>query len=313
MGAPGRHQGPQAQLRPGARQEVLLQQGLGRPRRHDRARGGLHADLDRRRRVPRLPSAALGVRGLDAARRGRGLPQGRRPDRGDGRHLPRRRRRRGRRRVRRPDLLAAARRRSARQGHLLRAARGVRRRRATQRRPVPRRPGRLQPPRLVAAARRPGRGAAGLGGAVRPGHPRHARPLGVPRRGRRRTATRRDRVRVRRDHDPAVEVHRDRARARRVHRAARLGVAGARLARGGPRGPPGALDDRPHRLPGDGAPDGARAEPAAQAPPPGTRRVRPRLHRPAPRGRRRPGGTAHERLNRPRRERDPPPGGRCHG
>ena len=38
----------------------------------------------------------VGLRGLDAARRGRGLPQGRRPDRRDGRHLPRRARRRGR-------------------------------------------------------------------------------------------------------------------------------------------------------------------------------------------------------------------------
>ena len=56
------------------------------------------------------------VRGLDAARRRRGLPQGRRPDRRHGRHLPRRPRGRGRRRLRRADLLAAARGRAARPG-----------------------------------------------------------------------------------------------------------------------------------------------------------------------------------------------------
>ena len=36
----------------------------------------------------------------------------------------------------------------------------------------------------------------------------------------------------------------------RLHRAAGLGVAGARLARRGPRGAPGPPDDRPHRVPG---------------------------------------------------------------
>ena len=115
-------------------------------------------------RVPRLPAAALGVRGLDAARRRRGLPQGRRPDRGDGRHLPRRPRGRGGRRLRRPDLLAAARGRPLRPGVVVRAARGVRRRRAPQRQPVLRRPG--------------GADAPGLGAVPSATSPRRCRPRG---------------------------------------------------------------------------------------------------------------------------------------
>ena len=48
-----------------------------------------------------------------------------------------------------------------------------------------------------------------------------------------------------------------------LHRAAAVGDPGARLARRGPRGPPAAQDDRPHRLPGHRAPDGAGRHAAA--------------------------------------------------
>ena len=80
---------------------------------------------------------------------------------------------------------------------------------------------------------------------------------------------RRHRLRLRRHHHPALPRRRDPARPRRVHRAAAVGVAGARLARGGPRRAPRAQDDRPHRLPRHRAPDGAggaaaRARPAAR-------------------------------------------------
>ena len=54
----------------------------------------------------------------------------------------------------------------------------------------------------------------------RPGHPRHARAVGVRRRGGRGAAARRHRLRVRRHHDAAVKLRRDAAGARRVHRAA---------------------------------------------------------------------------------------------
>ena len=87
---------------------------------------------------------------------------------------------------------------------VVRAARGVRRRRPPQRRAVLRRPGRADTPGLAAHRRRPRRGAPGLGRPRRPDHPRHARALGVPRRRRGRPVARRHRVRVRRHHDPAV-------------------------------------------------------------------------------------------------------------
>ena len=123
----------------------------------------------------------------------------------------------------------------ARPGVVVRAARGVRRRRraATSTQFFG---GRA--PGLAADRRRPRRGAAGVGRARRPGHPRHARALGVRRR---RSPTR---------CAPGGIVcayvatttqlapdRRDAARARRLHRAAALGVAGPRLARRGPRGP----------------------------------------------------------------------------
>ena len=123
------------------------------------------------------------------------------------------------RRLRGPDLLAAARGRSARARVVVRAPRGVRRRRPAQRRPVLRRPRRREPPGVAADPRRPRRGAARVRRAGRPDHPRHARALGLPRRRGRRAAARRHRLRVRRHHDPAVPVRRDGARARRLHRA----------------------------------------------------------------------------------------------
>ena len=279
MGAAGRQQGPPPQLLPRGRQAVLLQPGPPRARRADRPRGGVHRHLVGRRRVPRLPAAALGVRGLDAARCGGGLPQGRRPDRRDGRHLPGRARRRGGRRLRGADLLAAAGGRPGRPGDVVRAARGVRRRRPAQRHPVLR--PRASHPAWTLHARRPRRGAARLGRAVRPDHPGHARALGVPRRGRGRAASRRDRVRLRRHDDPALPVRRDGARARRLHRARRLGVAGPRLARRGPGRPARPLDDRPHGLPGHRPPDGPGRAATAQEAPAGAGRLRPRLHRSA--------------------------------
>ena len=90
----------------------------------------------RRIAVPGHAPAAGRLRAVDAARRGGGLPQGRRADRADGRRLPRRHGHRGRRRVRGADHVAAARGRRRRAGALLRAAPGLRRRRhaATSRR-----------------------------------------------------------------------------------------------------------------------------------------------------------------------------------
>ena len=250
VGAAGRRQGPPAQHLPGGRQDASTPTAAAcRPRRPHRARGGLHDHLVLRRRVPRLPAAALRVRRLDAARRRRRLPQGRRPDRRARRHLPGRARRRGRRRVGRADLLAAARGRALRPRVVVRAPRGVRRRRPPQRRAVLRRPRGRDPPGLALTRRRPRRGAARVGRSRQrgPGHPGHARALGVPRRRGRRAAPRRHRLRVRRDHHPAVPLRGDGARARRLHRAAGLGVAGPRLARRGARRTTRPQDDRPHR------------------------------------------------------------------
>ena len=71
----------------------------------------------------------------------------------------------------------------------------------------------------------------------------------------------------------------DAAGTRRVHRAARLGVAGARLARRGPGGPSGPPDDRAHRLPGHRPTDGAGVQRAPEEAPPRARRLRRRLPR----------------------------------
>ena len=71
--------------------------------------------------VPGAAAAAGRLRAVDAARRRGGLPEGRGPDRGHGRRLPRRPGARGRRRLGRADLLAAARGRRRRPGGQLRA------------------------------------------------------------------------------------------------------------------------------------------------------------------------------------------------
>ena len=68
---------------------------------------------------------------------------------------------------------------AARPGVVVRAARGVRRRRPRERHPVLRR----RPPGVEPHDRRPRRGAARVGRAGRPRHPRHAGPVGVPRGG----------------------------------------------------------------------------------------------------------------------------------
>ena len=72
------------------------------------------------------------------------------------------------------------------------------------------------------------------------------------------------RLRLRRDDHPAEPDRRDAARPRQVHRAARLGVAGPRLARRGSRGPARAPDDRPHRVPGHRPPARRRGPAAAE-------------------------------------------------
>ncbi len=185
----------------------------------------------------------------------------------------------------RADLLPAACGRTARAGAVLRAPRGVRRRRPAQRQPVLRgaRPaGRPHPPGVDADPRRPRRGAAGLRPALRPHHLGHAGALGLPRRRCRRPAAGRDRVRLRRHDDPAVPLHRDGPGARWLHRAPGVGVARARLARRGPRGAPRAQDDRAHRVPRDRPSDGAGPEGAAEDATAGTRRLRRGLHRAAP-------------------------------
>ena len=125
-----------------------------------------------------------------------------------------------------------------------------------------------RPPGLAAAPSATSPRSSPTSGERRPGRPRHARALGVPRRASRTAlAARRRRLRVRRHHDPAVPDRRDAARARRLHRAAGLGVAGARLARRGSRRPPRAPDDRAHRRswsPPAGWPTGTRR--SAEAP-----------------------------------------------
>ncbi len=229
-----RREGPPPQHLPRARQALLLQPRPSRARRPDRSRGGLHDHLVLGRRVPRLPAAALRVRRLDAARRRGRLPQGRRPDRRARRHLPGRPRRRGRRRLRRADLLAAARGRPARPGVVVRAARGVRRRR----------PHATSPSSSAAAT-----------------HPAWSLTLGdlaeaLPASGERADRVILDMLAPWECLDAAADALRPggivcayvatttqlsrfvetRAGARRLHRAAGLGVAGARLARRGPRG-----------------------------------------------------------------------------
>ena len=89
---------------------------------------------------------------------------------------------------------------------------------------------------------------------------------------------------------------RDPAGPRRVHRAPALGDPGPGLARRGAGGTARAQDERPHRVPGHGSPDGARPRRPGQEAPSGPGRLRSRTTR-APAGR-----TAAEVL--------PVPGGR---
>ena len=154
------------------------------------------------------------------------------------------------------EHVAAARRRRRRDAALLRAPRGLRRHRPGQRRGVLRRPA----PGLDGHRRRPGRVAArrGRGRVDRPGRPGHARALGVPRRRRRRAHPRRRAHLLRRHRHPAVPRRRGDPRPRRLHRAAGLGVDGARLAPRGPGGPARAPDARAHRLPHHHPPAGRR-------------------------------------------------------
>ena len=58
VGAADRHEGPAPQLLPRGGQALLLQPRSPRARRPDRPRGGLHGHVVGRRRVPRLPAAA---------------------------------------------------------------------------------------------------------------------------------------------------------------------------------------------------------------------------------------------------------------
>ncbi len=176
-----------------------------------------------------------------------------------GRRLPRRQGARGRRRLRRADLLAAAGRRRRRRAALVRGARRLRRDRPAQRRGVLRRPA----PGLDPEGRRRGRLR---GDRLRPDHPRHAHPLGGPRPGRAGAGARRGVHRLRGDHPAALRAGRGAARAGRLHRAAGLGDAGARLARRRARRAPRPPDDRPHGVPGLVAQAGAgRDRPAAAA------------------------------------------------
>ena len=78
-------------------------------------------------------------------------------------------------------------------------------------------------------------------------------------------APRRRARRVRRHDDPAVTRGRGPARARLLHRTGRVGVDGARVARGGARRPARAPHGRSHRLPGALAPARRRGDAATAA------------------------------------------------
>ena len=102
----------------------------------------------------------------------------------------------------------------------------------------------------------------------------------------------------------SLALRRDRAPARRLHRAAALGVARARLARRGARGPPGAQDDRPHGVPRHRATDGPGQRPPLKKRRPAPGAYGPGLHRPPPaRSPGRPGGMITNPL--PNRDKHP--------
>ena len=90
-----RPQGTPLHLHARGREELPHPQGSLPPRRADRCSRGKCCPYHGERRLPRAASPAPRLRPVHAARRCRGLPQGRGADPGDGRHLPRRARRRG--------------------------------------------------------------------------------------------------------------------------------------------------------------------------------------------------------------------------
>ena len=103
-------------------------------------------------------------------------------------------------------------------------------------------------------------------GRLRPGHPGHARPVGLRRRGRLCPRAGRPGLLLRRHHDAALAHRGGAARARRLRRAGRLGEPDPRLARGGAGRPPRAPYGGPYRVPSDRAAARARrGPPAAQA------------------------------------------------
>ena len=224
------------------------------------------------------------LRHVDAARRGRRLPQGLRPDRRDGRHLPRRHA------SSRPVSASGA------LSHVA-AARHRRRRagccRSSAARTSPTSPRATSGP-SSAASTRPGRVTVGdlveslpdggRGRHRRPRRPRHARALGVPRRRRpTRCIARRRAHLLRRDDDPAVPGGRGRSA---TTAASPSRSAWESLVRGwhleGLAVRPAAPDARAHRLPHHHPPAGARGHPAAAQAPSGQGRVRRRGRRPRP-------------------------------
>ena len=128
--------------------------GGAEPRRPHRRPRRQRGHGRQRHPVRALPPAARRLHPGHEARRGRGLPQGRRPDRGVRRRLPRRPGAGGRRGLRRAVLLAAAGGRRAGHPGLVRAPARLRRDRPAERRAVLRRPAaglaagrrRLRPP-----------------------------------------------------------------------------------------------------------------------------------------------------------------------
>ena len=163
---------------------------------------------------------------------------------------------------------------------VVRAARGVRRRRPPQRHPVLRR----RPPRLeltvgdlaeaLPAAERTGASTGSSSTCSRPGSASTRSPTRSCPAGSSAPTS---------PPPPSSAARRDAPRPRRLHRAAAVGVAGARLARRGARGPARPQDDRPHRLPRHRPPDVAGGAAAGEEAPPGPRRLRRRLRGPASR------------------------------
>ena len=214
---------------------------------------------------------------LDAARRGGGLPEGRRADHRDGRHLPGRPRRRGGRRLRGADLQPAARGR----------ARAAGSRRTSGARSSPTWPaatsrqffGAAEPPGLVARARRPRRAAAGLRSSAATGSSSTCWPRGsasTPSRG---AAARRDPVCVRRDHHPAVASSSRRCGCTVASPSRPPGSrwSATGTSRGWPCGPTTRMIGHTAFLV-TASPDGAGGDAPAEAAPAGPGRLRPRLH-----------------------------------